>query len=510
MAVIESRGLLAHATLLASDEFGGRLTASPGQVATAKYIAGHFAWLGLEPLGDEAGEGRSYFQRYGIDRTRVMAGTELQFGDVSLRAGFALLAAGPMSVQIEGNLRFTGLGHTRGLRSVFEPDETLDGDVAVAVIKPLRGRVDRQLSVEDKFMMSFTSFGRIGTTTANLEKKGAGAVVFLMLDDAIGLADVLNYLAVAPGKDSLSPRFDGADNTMGQMSALMGRKRSIPTIVLSVARSRELLAQLGIGLEGVRAWLDGEGAMPAAEVTVPAKLDVVVERDEEATACNVAAVLRGSDPELGREAIVYSAHMDHVGLRMDGDVFNGADDNASGTAGLLAIASAFAAGEERPRRSIIFLSVSGEELGLWGSAYYADNPTWPIDEIVANINTDMIGRSGPESGPFEVTVTPSHRHMMFSTLVQRAARLGERLDVAFVGGDKYYARSDHISFARKGIPVVFFCNGEHEDYHQVSDHADKLDGDKMERIARLAYWTGWLTANDDERPQQLGRQDGWR
>jgi Zn-dependent M28 family amino/carboxypeptidase len=229
----------------------------------------------------------------------------------------------------------------------------------------------------------------------------------------------------------------------------------------------------------------------------------------QAWACNVAAVLRGSDPQLAAEAIVYSAHMDHVGSRIDGEVFNGADDNASGSAGLLAIASAFANGKQKPRRSVIFLSVSGEELGLWGSAYYADHPTWPADRIIANINTDMIGRSGPESGPTEVTVTPSNRHRMFSTLVQEAARCGEQLGVTFSSGDKYYQRSDHYNFAKKGIPVVFFCNGEHEDYHQVSDHADKLDGQKMERIARLAFWTGWQTANADERPRQLGRRETW-
>ena len=231
--------------------------------------------------------------------------------------------------------------------------------------------------------------------------------------------------------------------------------------------------------------------------------------DGDARASNVCAVLRGSDPKLKHEAIVYSAHMDHVGMRMDGDVFNGADDNASGSAGLLAIASAFANSLQKPRRSIIFLSVSGEELGLWGSRYYSDNPTWQLDKIVANINTDMIGRSGAESGPLEVTVTPSNRHVKYSTIVRDAARFGEQLGVTFQSGDKYYERSDHYNFARKGIPVVFFCNGEHEDYHQVSDHADKLDGDKMQRIARLAFWTGWHVATTDEAPRALGKQERW-
>jgi len=122
----------------------------------------------------------------------------------------------------------------------------------------------------------------------------------------------------------------------------------------------------------------------------------------------------------------------------------------------------------------------------------------------------MIGRSGPESGPDEVTVTPSHGHRMFSTIVQDAARYGERLGVTFTSGDKYYERSDHYNFAKKGIPVVFFCNGEHEDYHQVSDHADKLDPRKMQTIARLAFWTGWTVANADEKPRTLGPRSDWK
>ena len=177
---------------------------------------------------------------------------------------------------------------------------------------------------------------------------------------------------------------------------------------------------------------------------------------------------------------------------------------------MMSIAKAFATADLAPRRSIIFLSVSGEELGLWGSAYFAANPAWPIREIVANINTDMIGRSGPESGPEEVAVTPSYRHEKFSTIVREAAEIAEVVGLGLRNGDKYYTRSDHYNFAQKGVPVVFFCDGEHEDYHQVSDHADKLDPQKMESIARLAYWTGYRIAEADGRPFTLGRSTGWR
>lgn len=511
MRTITRQDLLRHATWFASDERGGRLTGSPGQVETAKYIAEHFASLGLEPLGDEQdGGGRGFHQYYGIRRTTVADSTKIAVGSLQLADGFAVLGGKAMDADAKGKARFVGLGRTRGDSADVGADEDLTGQLAIALVRPPSGRVDAPLSVEQKFGLSFRAFGLLGQTAKALEKKGAAAVLFVMLDDPTGFADVLNYLAVSPGKDTLAARFSGADRQMEMVASMGGAPSNTPTVIFSIERSQAILAELGVDVAAAKAYVAGEAALPNAKPDLPAAARVEVTVDDDATASNVVAVLRGSDPELAKEAIVYSAHMDHVGRRLDGEVFNGADDNASGSAGLLGIASAFAAGKERPKRSVIFLSVSGEELGLWGSAWYADNPTWAADKLVANINTDMIGRSGPESDSSQVTVTPSHRHAMFSTLVRDAATFGEQLGLSFTSGDKYYMRSDHYNFAKKGIPVVFFCNGEHEDYHQVTDHADKLDGDKMERIARLAFWTGWAAANAESAPTKLGRQADWR
>ncbi len=490
LELIQSAELLAHAEWLADDARGGRLTGTPGQQAAAAYIADHFAKLGLEPLGDEVDGERGFLQHYGIARTHVLPQTRLQLGSLAMVDGFAILGGRPMEVRLEGTLRFCGFGRTRGSLAEVGEEERLDGRIAVVVVRPPRGRVDRQLTVEQKFGLSFQSFGQLGRTAKALERKGAGAVLFLLLDDPMGLSDVLNSLALAPGKDVLAARFEGAEPGLGGLGSMLAAGGGAPALVLSVPASGQLLGELGIDRAALQAFVAGEGELPAAKADVAASLVLAVAHEA--------------------EAVVYSAHMDHVGRRLDGDVFNGADDNASGSAGLLAIAGAFARSEPRPRRSVIFLSVSGEELGLWGSAWFADHPTWAADRIVANVNTDMIGRSGPESGPLEVAVTPSHRHQMYSTIGRDAAGFAQRLGMTFTSGDKYYERSDHYNFAKKGIPVVFFCNGEHEDYHQVSDHADKLDGAKMERIARLAFWTGWAVANADEAPRRLGRREDWR
>lgn len=511
---IRSEALLRHARYLASEELNGRLTGSPGQKMAAKYIAAHFEELGLEPLGDvvedvDGGSAtRSFLQHYGIKTTSVGAGSSLEFGDAELLKGFAVLGGEAFVMDDVGKLRFCGVGRTRGSRRDLPEGESLEGKIAVVAIKPPKGRVPEGLSVEQKFGMSFGVLGRLGGTARNLGKLGAKVVLFVQVEDKIGLSDVLNYVAIAPGKANVAANFPGADPGMGAIGGALGRG-SVRSMVLSVAASADVLAELGIATDELLKYFAREAPCPEGKTDVDAAVRVRVDKDDDARASNVVAVLRGSDPELRDEAIVYSAHMDHVGVRMDGVVFNGADDNASGSAGLLAIATAYAKAKTRPRRSVIFLSVSGEELGLWGSQFYSDNPTWQLDKIVANINTDMIGRSGPESGPLEVTVTPSYRHAKYSTIVRDSVGFAKDLGMSFTSGDKYYARSDHYNFAKKGIPVVFFCTGEHEDYHQVSDTGDKLDGMKMQRIAQLAFWTGWHVASADKAPSNLGRQEGW-
>ena len=508
LQTIRKADLLAHATWLADDARGGRLTGSPGQIEAANYIAEHFASLGLEPLGDEVDGERGWLQHYGITRTHVLDRTVVKVGSLELRDGFAILGGKPIDVHVTAKARWCGLGRLRGPKADVAEGESLEGQVAVVAVRPPRGRIDRELTTEQKFGMSFALLGQLGMTVRRLEGAGAAAVLFVMAADPMGLSDVLNYVALSPGKDVLAPRFDGGDGTMAELGHVLGGG-GVPALVLSLGASARLCEALGIAPDALAAFVGGDGERPVAK-DADADLVVAVAHEEDATACNVVAVLRGSDPQLADEAVVFSAHMDHVGRRMDGEIYNGADDNASGSAGLLQIAAAFAKSEQKPRRSVIFLSVSGEELGLWGSAFFAEHPTWPVERLVANVNTDMIGRSGPESGPHEVLVTPSHERREYSTLVRDSARFAAALGLSFASGDKYYERSDHYNFAKQGIPVVFFCNGEHADYHQVTDTADKLDGDKMERLARLAFWTGWDVANADARPRQLGSREDWR
>jgi Zn-dependent M28 family amino/carboxypeptidase len=219
---------------------------------------------------------------------------------------------------------------------------------------------------------------------------------------------------------------------------------------------------------------------------------------------NVVAVIRGSDPQLRDEYVVFSAHMDHVGIGTadaTGDsIYNGADDDASGTAALVEVAEAFATLAEPPARSLLFLAVSGEEKGLLGSRYFSEHPTVPLESIVANINVDMIARNAPDS-----VVVIGQEYSSLGPLVQTVASENTSLGLTVVPDpwpeERFFFRSDHFNFARKEIPALFFFAGVHEDYHQPSDEVDKIDADKAARVARLIFRTAYAIADEASPPE---------
>ena len=476
--LIDQEHLQQHAGVLASDAFGGRYTGSAGQVEAANYIAGEFERVGLQPLGERTQKGWAFLQRYPVERTELdHKRTKLTLGGKEFEVGFAVVPGKkPGPVDVRGRFVWCGTGARESL------PKGLGGAIPVVV---MAGTGGQGRALRD-------GFRSMGITRA-LEDRGAKAVVYCLLEDTGAAAEVFNYSGLLAGKPAL--RYGNEGRALPT--------QAMPAMIVNRAISEQLLAAFGIDL------VQGEVKEPKTLKRVSGRVQILVKEDAKSFATNVVGFLEGRDPQLKSEAIVFSAHMDHMGTRIDGDVFNGADDNASGSSGLLELAEAFGKGA-RPARSVLFVSVSGEEEGLWGSHWFSENPTWPLAKIVANINIDMIGRTADLSGPRGISVTPSHSHEQFNTLVKEAVRLGGLLGVTeFTSGDKFYQRSDHYNFARKGIPVVFFCDGEHEDYHKVTDHADKLDYAKMELITRLAYWVGYNAADARERPKALGSQTGW-
>ncbi len=223
---------------------------------------------------------------------------------------------------------------------------------------------------------------------------------------------------------------------------------------------------------------------------------------------NVVAYIEGS--EFPDEVLVLSAHYDHLGVDDQGNIYNGADDDGSGNVALLEIAEAFKKAAKdgfRPRRSILFLHVTGEEKGLLGSKYYTQNPLFPLKNTVVNLNTDMIGRIDPkhEDNPNYIYLIGSDR------LSTELHELSENVNDTYTNfeidytynepGDpnRFYYRSDHYNFAKHNIPVIFYFNGTHADYHKPTDTPDKIEYDLLAKRAKLIFYTAWEIANRDKR-----------
>lgn len=224
---------------------------------------------------------------------------------------------------------------------------------------------------------------------------------------------------------------------------------------------------------------------------------------------NVLAYIKGS--EKPDEVLVISAHLDHIGISKNGDINNGADDDGSGTVAILEIAEAFqkASKEDNgPKRSILFLHVTGEEIGLYGSRYYADeDPVFPLANTIANLNIDMIGRVDPkheEKGNYLYLIGSDKLSKELHDISEAVNKANFNMEFDYTYNDeddpnRFYYRSDHYNFAKKNIPVIFYFNGTHADYHRPSDTPDKINYEFLETRARLIFHTAWELANRDER-----------
>ena len=224
---------------------------------------------------------------------------------------------------------------------------------------------------------------------------------------------------------------------------------------------------------------------------------------------NIIGIVEGSDPVLKDEFIVFMAHYDHLGVDKDGNVFNGADDNGSGTVTLLEVAEAFSSMEQKPKRSIIFLWVTCEEIGLLGSKYYTENPIFPLEKTVACINIDMDGRvyeprdsvwnKSPKKvknfdGLFTLSnnIWPKIKEINNSNCEKLGLIPDNSLPSSFLRS------SDHFHFHNNGIPIINYATGYHADYHKIGDEISKISFDKMKRVADLCFLVGLEIANQDK------------
>ncbi|MBV6520535.1 MAG: hypothetical protein MNPFHGCM_00651 [Gemmatimonadaceae bacterium] len=514
--LITAAKLRADLTFLAGDGFRGRLTNTPENDLAIEWVKSRFEAFGLKP-GGSAG---SYFMPYNL-MTATLGGTnQLQ---VSIGGGTATYAIGTdfyphrfsASGQTTAPVVFAGFGISA---SALGHDD-LAGDVRGKILLVLNhepGENDADSPFDGLVTSEYANQLR---KTLAAQDRGAAGVLFV--------SDVHNH----PGPENLdaAARFywPATPPRMERyMLGLWAERVRIPAAEISVALAESMvrgsgqtLAQLGRTAEGRRV-TSAPVALPSVAATMTTSVHRHVVRDR-----NVLAVLEGSDARLKEEYVVISSHPDHDGA--DGaQIFNGADDNGSGTVGLVAIAEAFATAArngQRPRRSILFASFNSEERGLLGAWAFAEDPLIPLDRIVAVLNMDMIGRNEevPEGGGMRfrglpvqtaesnansVSILGWSRSASLTSVIEAAnASFGLTLKKSYDNNlSNLIRRSDHWPFLQHGVPGVWFHTGLHPDYHLAGDRPEKINYAKMEKIARLVHQAGWDLANAATRPRLNG------
>jgi hypothetical protein len=460
-ATIRPDGVGGHIAFLASDELAGRDTPSPGLETAASYLVESLERAGLEP----AGENGTFIQRFPYTRTAMVA------------------SARQVDYAVTGSAR--EWEYARDYYVIPGQLSAEDAEVVFAgqASQPLAGAIRE---VQGKVAM-FTTVGNpvIGSgedllNAFQVAAQGRARAVVLVLDET-----------------------QVTDTIMEMASALQGAGLAtpLPIVGLSYRNAATLLEEAGRDLATLTA-SPPRSVVPLDGITMNVAASFEV---SEHMPPNVVAMVRGSDPELRDEYIVYSAHFDHVGVGIPDEsqdsIYNGADDNASGTAVLLETAAAFAALDVPPARSVIFLAVSGEEKGLLGSKYYSENPTVPIEDVIMNINLDMVGRNHPDT-----VIGIGRQYTNLGALTDRVLR--EHPDLGFtliedpVPEERGFFRSDHLHFVNKDIPAIFFSAGfDHEDYHKPSDEVHLIDSEKAARVGRMVFHLGALIAGGTVDPE---------
>lgn len=285
----------------------------------------------------------------------------------------------------------------------------------------------------------------------------------------------------------------------------------LPTAILTPGLAQKLLPSLGLDYKQLQTE-QLERTRMTPKVTSGSARIVTAFHEEQRVTQNVVGVLEGSDPKLKNEYVVFSAHYDHLETNDRGQIYPGADDDGSGTTAVLAIAHAMSM--DHPKRSVMVIFHAGEELGLLGSEYNTDyEPAVPLNQIVADLNIDMIGRSKPPGDQDHLDAHLSDANTVYLVGADRISKelnaISQQTNAEFqklnldyyyngsTNPDRIYFRSDHWNYAKHGIPVIFYFDGIHADYHQPSDTVNKIDFTKLTKVAQLVFETGWRLANLD-------------
>jgi hypothetical protein len=480
---IDAISLKSHLTVLASDSLEGRETSYPGQKKAAKYIAEYFKSLKLVPIGDQG----SYFQHFDVEVSRVdpetniitdVDGTQKKFS-----WGNDFISQAAKDTVVSGPAAFIGFTDT-------ELDSTARAKIAGRVVFVFIGK------------KSYANDTSMSATMRRLfaVRQDAGAAAVLMIPDLSGPASFQKAQQMIYNFES-----DKGTMRMKDGSALV--RQQFVRFLVSPELAETVLQPSGKSLQQLKneALSDKPFApvfIDQAALTINSKALHETKQTE-----NVLGYLPGSDPDLKSQVVIFTAHYDHLGKNRNGVIHPGADDDGSGSVTVMELAKAFCSNPVKPKRSLLFMTVVGEEKGLFGSSYYTSHPIIPLDNTTADLNLDMVGRldtihEASKDTNYIYVIGSDKISLELDSLLQRANAESEnlKLDYSFNGEhdpERFYYRSDHYNFAKNGVPIVFLFDGVHRDYHKPTDTVDKILFEKMAKIGRVMYDLGWRLANLD-------------
>ena len=484
---IDTASAYKHLSILASDEFEGRETGKPGAEKAANYIAAELKRLGLvAPVNG------SYFQKVGLEEKSIKFDKFLVNGKplTFLQDFYTTKVNKPVSVSAS-EIIYLGYGI-----SDLKYDDLKGLDIKGKVVmlmsygEPSSNGIFKITGTKDN-----SDWSKIVTKRIEFIKSKKPALILAVNER---LATYLKGSKGHAGEAVMALKKDNVD------------PNETAVVQLTVETADKILQASGKTYDGLKKQIDSQGKPASRKVKV--KFSTTFKADtKEVNAVNVLGYLEGTD--LKEEILVMSAHYDHVGLNPNGPdkVYNGADDDGSGTTAVLELAEAFVQAKKEgkgPRRSILFLLVVGEEKGLFGSEWYSDHPVFPLKNTVADLNIDMIGRVDPShkgKADYCYLIGSDKLSTDLHKISENANTTYTKLDIDYKYNDpndpeRIYYRSDHYNFAKHGIPIIFYFNGVHEDYHQVGDEVSKINFPLMIRRTNLVYYTAWDLANREKRP----------
>ena len=462
-----------HIDYLASDDLEGRFTGEAGQKKAADYISSYYRDNGVESVIEEAG-GKSYFQKFALtkkhwDETYVTLPSGKRYEAFD---DFVLYRTTPHQQQKNIEAVFAGYGR----------EEDLEGlDIKGKSIVVLANEFWTPARKLDSLMIA----------------EGAAGVVLVAPDST----EVLGKIIKRWGHYFESDKFvfpEKGDEKVVEKFIIGANQNFIADVFHTSFKKLKKLAD-----KNLKRKKNKLKKFKAGHFRVKFSITETEVQTE-----NVVGFVEGTDKK--DEVLVVSAHYDHIGID-GGKIYYGADDNASGTSSIMEIAASFALAKKEgngPRRSVMFLNLTAEEVGLLGSEYYVQNPVKPLAKTVTDLNVDMIGRRDEvyKDDPNYVYVIGADKLSQDLHDINEACNetyTNLKLDYTFNDENdpnRYYYRSDHYNFAKNDIPVVFYFNGTHEDYHLPTDTADKIDSDKVAKISKLVFYTAWEVANRNEKP----------